>query len=187
MTNFQVKPLTCSESDQAWNMLLPEVINPDNLEYSVAMTTETRSFIFEAEESRVVLHQRYEDLLTRGFNCPGETLIPLTFEVYVKDLKETISQIIGVPVDVAPQELPDEDIWYEPLRIDQLEVSVNGTLTVIFNKDLIKLNIEVGDPSTALNRTLSSQVTKDYALNDVISLSVKDAELWADLDENKAI
>ena len=154
LTNFQVKPLTCSESDLAWNMTLPEVINPDSLEYSIAMTTETRSIIYEAEESRVVLHKTYEDLLTRGFNCPSVTLIPLTFEIYIKDLKETIIQMIGVPVELAPMEIPDEDIQYEPLIIEQLEVSVNGILTVTFNKDLIKLSIDVGDPLEAQNRTL---------------------------------
>ena len=151
------------------------------------MITETRSFIYEAEESRVVLHKTYEDLLSRGFNCPGGTLISLTFEIIVKDLKETISLMIGVPIDLAPQELTDEDNQYEPLIIEQLEVTVNGTLTVTFNKDLIRLNIEVGDPSKAQNRTLSSHVSKDFALKDVISLQVKDAELFTDLDENKAI
>ena len=79
MANFEVKPLTCSQSDMAWNFTLPEVLNQDNLDYSIAMTTETKSFIFEASENQVVLHPRYEDLITRGFNCPSGTLIPLTF------------------------------------------------------------------------------------------------------------
>ena len=47
---------------------------------------------------------------------------------------------------LAPQELPEEDIVYEKLIIEQLEVSANGILTVAFNKDIIKLNVEVGDP-----------------------------------------
>ena len=64
---------------------------------------------------------------------------------------------------------------------------MNGILTVTFNKDLIKLNIEVGDPLVTQNRTLSTQVIKDFALEDVISLRVKDAILWTDLDENKSI
>jgi len=84
-TNFEVKPLTCTEADQGWSMTLPEVKNPMNLDYEISMQTVTKDFILNLESNSVVLNQSFEEKMVKGLNCPSDkNLIPLTFKIFVK-------------------------------------------------------------------------------------------------------
>ena len=93
--DFVVKPLTCTEADQGWIMVLPEVKNPMNLLYEISLETVTKDFILNLDSNSVVLNQSYEEKMVKSLNCPSEqNLIPLTFKIFVKQQEFTSIQFI---------------------------------------------------------------------------------------------
>ena len=55
MTEFLVKPLTCSPLDLDWSMELPPVINADSQTINVKMVTKSKIFSYVPEQRLIFL------------------------------------------------------------------------------------------------------------------------------------
>ena len=83
MKDFEIQPIACNQSDLGWNLTLPEVINPEKLNYTLSFTDETGNFIFDEIENKITLHETFEAQLIKSQNCPSQEYFVLQYDFLV--------------------------------------------------------------------------------------------------------
>ena len=78
---FEVPPITCSEKDKDWQLILPPVQQESIFDaLSIDLVSESNDFVYDGE-SIVALSLSYASKLERGKICPKDEKIELEFNL----------------------------------------------------------------------------------------------------------